>query len=485
MKGLLQKAHYKLSTVGNKPDLQKTDPVKAEIYSEIDGMVDKLHEDALAVSSNYSVSKNDGIIPLVVITSSIIILIAGGLFFLNFYNSKEKTIVSTRNRVLSTESKILAAVKAESEQQLEIRDQRINSIQIQLSTAIEDRKKLKEDTEKTLNARELELKNAMDKTLEAERVKLLEQGLSSEDIQKKIAETSSKLEAENKSLMDDFKKQYEQELREKELAMTRQIDNFKKTLQESQLEQNRLQEKIKQKELDLQTALNEQSAALGAQKNSLQNLLKDKEAQNNREQLVFSKLLSSYKGIEDQIKNKNFETAGAEIETIEDYLNQESVSGLPEVKVRLNTENFIISTLQDSISREKIITEVFPKEKAELKSDISNLKRQLSNSVFELKAKDAKLQQTEKEHEILKSLIEKVEIIDRNTTSQEQIVDLLETKTLLKQVLSSEPLKSQYPQLLDQVELYFDALGDTKKEEGRKTVLNELDKLMEPLNSVD
>ena len=90
---------------------------------------------------------------------------------------------TTRNRVLSAESKILAAVKAESEEQPEIRDQRIQSVQQQLNTAIEDRNKLREDTERTLQAREEELRKAMADALESEKAKLVEQGLSGEDIQ--------------------------------------------------------------------------------------------------------------------------------------------------------------------------------------------------------------------------------------------------------------------------------------------------------------
>jgi hypothetical protein len=161
MKGLLQSAGKKRTKNNNKADIKPLDPAKDGIYSEIDRMVEKMHAETAVVSADFSVIKNDTVIPLIVIIGSIIVLLGGGLFFLSFYNSKEQNILTTTSRLLSAESKILAAVKADSEEQMEIRDQQIQSIQTQLSTAIEDRKKLKEDTEKTLTVREEELRIAI------------------------------------------------------------------------------------------------------------------------------------------------------------------------------------------------------------------------------------------------------------------------------------------------------------------------------------
>ena len=401
MKGLLQRAVGK-----HKKDIQVVDPIKVEIYSEIDRMVEKLHAETTAVSTNFAVIKNDTIIPLIVIIGSIIVLFGGALFFLSFYNSKEKTILTTRNVVLSTESKILAAVKAESEEQLEIRDQQIKNIRNQLSTAIEDRNRLKENTEKTLNAREEELRKAMAETLEAERAELAGQGLSKVDIQKKIAETSSRLESENQSAMNDFKEQYEQELAEKELAMSIKIEEYKKNLEQSQSEQTRLKEQIAQREKELMQNLDNRIAAL-----------------EDERKLTLSQL-----------------------EEMEDESNRE---------------------------------------KASLSADIDNLKRKLSDAAIKLRSKEEQIQQAEKEQEVLNKILMKVGDIKKDTSDQEQILDLLETKILLKQVLSSEPVKSQHPELLDQIELYFDVFGDTRKEEGRTAALTEINNLLESLTHTE
>lgn len=406
MKGLLQRAVKKRTVNNNKPNRNSSDPDKNEIYTEIDRIIKKLHAEASSISTDFSVIKNDTVIPLIVIIGSIVVLIAGSLFFLSFYNSKEKTILTITNKVLSTESKILAAVKAESEEQLGIRDQQIINIKNKLSTAIEDRNRLKEDTEKTLNSREEELRDIMNKTLEAERAKLKEQGLSREDIQKKIAETSNRLEAETRTAMNSFKEQYEQELAEKELAMSIKIEEYQNNLEQSKNEQTRLEDLIEQKEKDMVQKFSEQSIALENQNRSVINQMK-------------------------------------EIENI-------------------NT-----------------------KEKASLNTDIDILEGKLLAAANNIKSKEEQIQQTDKEREELNRILQKLGDIKKDTNDQEQIMDLLGTKILLKQVLSSEPIKSQYPDLLDQIELYFDVLGDTQKEDGRKAVLTEISNYMESLPSTE
>ncbi len=486
MKGLLHRAGRKRTTNNNNSDMQSIDPVKDEIYSEIDRMVEKLHAEVAAVSTDFSVIKNDTVIPLIVIIGSIIVLFGGGLFFLSFYNSKEKTILTTRNRVLSTESKILAAVKAESEEQLEIRDQQIKSIQNQLSTAIEDRNRLKEDTEKTLNAREEELKNAMNDTLEAERAKLVEQGLSSEDIQKKITETSNRLEAENETVMNDFKEQYEQELAEKELAMSIKIEEYQNNLDQSKSEQARLEEQIAQREKELLQDFDDQSAALESQRNLVLSQLEEIENVSSKEHLVSSQILESYRSIENKIAKSEYEDALAEIANLENFLKQDSVLELSGIKERLPVENFVIATLRNSISMGKTIKEVFPREKAELNADIRKLEsRILSQNQLILKAD---LEQKDRDNLILEVSELQDEyrsymstLPEEKQPDQDEIIELLGTKVILKQIVSTEPVKSQYPELLDQLELYFSTFGDNQKEEGRAGAFDEINSLISSL----
>ncbi len=60
-----------------------------------------------------------------------------------------------------------------------------------------------------------------------------------------------------------------------------------------------------------------------------------------------------------------------------------------------------------------------------------------------------------------------------STSTQAQVLALLETKLRVRQVLSAEPVKSQHPGLYEQLEQYLDAFGREQRQEGQSTVLSD------------
>jgi tetratricopeptide (TPR) repeat protein len=63
----------------------------------------------------------------------------------------------------------------------------------------------------------------------------------------------------------------------------------------------------------------------------------------------------------------------------------------------------------------------------------------------------------------------------------EAISTLLQAKILVRQILDSEPIRSQYPDLAATMERYFTALGNQREREGRQAVLDELETLFSRL----
>lgn len=58
--------------------------------------------------------------------------------------------------------------------------------------------------------------------------------------------------------------------------------------------------------------------------------------------------------------------------------------------------------------------------------------------------------------------------------SQEELLTLLQAKLLMKQILNSESVKSEYPELYEQVEGYFTAFGEEKKKEGEYSTIQDI-----------
>jgi hypothetical protein len=68
-----------------------------------------------------------------------------------------------------------------------------------------------------------------------------------------------------------------------------------------------------------------------------------------------------------------------------------------------------------------------------------------------------------------------------SASTQAQVLALLETKLRVRQVLSSEPVKSQHPGLYEQLEQYLDAFGREQQQEGQSTVLSDAMTLLDSL----
>lgn len=69
--------------------------------------------------------------------------------------------------------------------------------------------------------------------------------------------------------------------------------------------------------------------------------------------------------------------------------------------------------------------------------------------------------------------------------SPRSLATLLQAKILVRQILDSEPIRSQYPQLSQTMERYFEALGEQKESDGRRIALQELDALLSSLTARD
>ena len=71
------------------------------------------------------------------------------------------------------------------------------------------------------------------------------------------------------------------------------------------------------------------------------------------------------------------------------------------------------------------------------------------------------------------------------TNQKQELVDLLETKITLRQVLVSDPVRKEYPDLYEDIETYFTALGKEKFEEGKKLAVADLSGLLSALKNPD
>jgi hypothetical protein len=78
------------------------------------------------------------------------------------------------------------------------------------------------------------------------------------------------------------------------------------------------------------------------------------------------------------------------------------------------------------------------------------------------------------------------EFIDENRASPapspETLSQLLEAKILMMQIIAAEPVKSQYPELYETIERYFDAFGDEQARGGQSRALQNVISILEQIS---
>jgi hypothetical protein len=65
--------------------------------------------------------------------------------------------------------------------------------------------------------------------------------------------------------------------------------------------------------------------------------------------------------------------------------------------------------------------------------------------------------------------------------SQSKVLDLVDTKLQVREVLSSEPVRSQYPELYEAMEEYFDTFGTVQLQSGQEEALRDANAVLDDL----
>ncbi|MCK5199388.1 MAG: hypothetical protein KAR21_13610, partial [Spirochaetales bacterium] len=109
-----------------------------------------------------------------------------------------------------------------------------------------------------------------------------------------------------------------------------------------------------------------------------------------------------------------------------------------------------------------------------------------SSELFSLN--EAKIQQQARENLVDElTIIEKeydfsAEIDAESSDNTEQLISLLDTKILLKEVIASDSIREEYPDLHEKMELYLEAYGKEKERAGRDAALAEIVAITEYLS---
>lgn len=133
-------------------------------------------------------------------------------------------------------------------------------------------------------------------------------------------------------------------------------------------------------------------------------------------------------------------------------------------------------------------------EKRQLNSLIGVLQAQLSTTEEVLESESSRWKAKEQERAVIADQLETIKDQYLSTSSnsstrpsnpQETIESLLEAKLLVRQVVASDSIRSQYPDLYEKMELYFDAFGTEQLKTGQTLALRDVIQVLSAVVSED
>ncbi len=481
-----------------------------EIIGQINEVLEKNRIEIKPDTFAFTPKKRGNLIPLLINAGAVLILLAGAFSLLSFFNREERSLIRQSSTVLSTEGKLIEALREESEEQLNQKDRQIAEIQSRLEDLQKQAETAKLDTEAKILEREDQLRTELEDQLAVERKKLQAEGLSASAINDQLRNLDERLTAENQIQLAAFKRRSEEELAEKKAELAALEDQYRQSLLQFQQERSSLQRQFSAREAELRARLEQQAAQAESARADVADQLAQLREQRQREQLVFDQILSSYNRVEESIENGQYRTALEDLDNLESYLSQAAIAGLPAIQNRIPVDRFLIASLRRLIEVQRApASEVGAQDQeagpsqAELdrtKASLSQQTRELNRTKSALDQRTRELNQAQgtisrqsqqisryeaSQREIaalrqeLSSLRQRYGSISGSggasagRVSQQKVLDLVDTKLQVREVLSSDSVRSEYPNLYDSMEDYFDTYGKVQMQSGQENALKD------------
>jgi hypothetical protein len=579
---------------------QKGDVISPEerdlLQEEIDKLLGKNRIQVSAETLAYTPKRRGALLPLA--SNLVIFLLVAGAIALSalLFNRREASIAGGGAVILTAESKLITALKQESEQQMLQKDRAIREIQERLGAISREREQLRSGVEAALSAREQQLKTDFERRLDEERQRLTQQGLSVATIDRRLQDLEAGLRRGYEDQLAAARRQAEVELASKDAAAKSMATQLEREITQAQSERSQLQGELKRREAELQQQFLQRQSQLESDQARIADELARLRQQQEQERLVLDQILSGYDRVNRALQAGNYPEALAGLQSLRGFFDERGVAGLPAVQRRRGIELFLIGSLEELIRSRQSRAETDTAALLEASTLLASVADRVERGDALLRAgdvnsaRDAYLQalsripavergytrleemrlaketqaraaarrvvestlrqgnvfyeagnfqgSLERYRQALTLLLEdeqlsgrvtenimnagyrllsavelselaalrtakarKVELLARlgkmrdqyqayvllqpssalAEDSPEALSTLLQAKILVRQILDSEPIRSQYPDLPATMERYFTALGEQREQDGRAAALRELDALFSRL----
>jgi hypothetical protein len=285
------------------------------------------------------------LMPLLVNLLGLFLLAAGGGVLYYFYQRGETTLKAEAAVITSAEGKLIEELKKESEEKLLAKNREIDQIQGRLSAIDKEREDLARNLEARVSAREQELRRGLDAALEAEREKLRRQGLSEQDIGRRLEQLETEKSTELQAQVESFRRKAEEEKAKAESNLKALEQEYQASLAQAGTERQKVLDEAQQRERELRSQLETRTQALQAESREARQELARINAQREKEQLASSQLLGFYYQIKADLQSGRLDQALSDVDGVRKYLDDPAVAALPGVRERREVEFFVLDSI--------------------------------------------------------------------------------------------------------------------------------------------
>jgi hypothetical protein len=290
--------------------------------------------------------------PMLVNLVAVALLAAGGLVLYYFFQRGETTLKEEALTITTAEGKLIEQLKKEAEEKLLAKNREISQIQGQLSEIDEQRRDLAANMDAKVEAREQELRLGMDAALEQERQRLRRQGISEDDINRRLVALEAEKTGEFQAQLKAFKRQAEEERLATENSLKTMQQEFQASLARASEERQQVLADSRRREDELESQLAARTEALEAESQQARQELARISEQRDKEQLAANQLIGFYSRVKGDMQASMLDQALTNLEGIRQYLNDPAIGTLPSIQQRREVEFFVVDSLSSLVRGE-------------------------------------------------------------------------------------------------------------------------------------
>ncbi len=304
--------------------------------------------------------KRGYILPLLINIFAVIILIGGLLLLSSAFKQRTAAIDSGTGQLASAEGRLIKELQKEADEKLKVKDKELAAIQERLQALDLEKNKLASTMEDRIKAKETELAATLKSEIEKERERLIALGLSDIAVQERLKKFENEKKAEFDRVLSAFETKADAERKKMSDDFEKIRVEYKTSLSAVNSERQGILEDSRKREQDLRIQMDEKSKALEAERvkatAGLDQAKKELAALNDQLDKTRSaedRLVGLYAAVRDAITESRFDDSTRTISALKAYIDDPSVSTLPNLQKRRAADLFVVDALNRLVETEK------------------------------------------------------------------------------------------------------------------------------------